>query len=136
MDEFLEALANDEEKNPYPEKYLHPDDWELFKWARGLINLLCEKLDVGEFEVEPKRRPLSDGSGVILYGDDRKISIAVRYKERAPDGGQWFNRPRHKDSIRTDILWDRRNRPLMTLSRHLQMGVAIRLRLGVFETTP
>jgi hypothetical protein len=115
MDEFLEGILYEldqhdwvcriDKQNPHPEKYLHPDDWELFKWACSLINLLCKQLDVHDIEVEPKRRPLSDKSGVVFYGEDRKISIAMRYKERASDGGRWCDTPRHKDYIRKDILW-------------------------------
>ena len=70
-------------------KVLHPDDAALWARTESLIHFLAAS--IGETCVaEPKRRPLADGAMGLCYHNEKRVSVMIRCKSRASDGGQWW----------------------------------------------
>lgn len=73
-------------------KNLHPDDEGLYQRAVELANRLAAHIGKTVI-VEPKRRPLADGTDGLCYYWKGIISIKFRAKDRVEDGGKWWPNP-------------------------------------------
>jgi hypothetical protein len=49
--------------------------------------------------VEPKRRPLPFRAAGLCYSNERRIAIALRYRDEAEHGGGWWSIPLLKDKV-------------------------------------
>jgi hypothetical protein len=80
---------------------LHPDDVEYFKHLREVGMNVAAQAGISVAVLEPKRRPNADGASGLAYCAEQRISIQVRPKKPAYDGGAWFARNPHKHNLKT-----------------------------------
>jgi len=76
---------------------LHPDDLALWGRVYNLAWELNAMFGLDLKVVEPKRRP--NGAGGLCYPRERRISILLRHKAYAYDGGKWSKNPEPWKSI-------------------------------------
>ncbi len=77
---------------------LHPNDESLYRQASELANRLASH--IGKTCIlEPKRRPLPNGTDGLCYYWKETISIKFRNKDRTEDGGRWWPKPLELDYI-------------------------------------
>ena len=72
---------------------LHPDDFDRWMKIAGLTWYLVRQHGVRVESIEPKARPFEDRVPVTVYVDKRSMVIAVRWRKRASEGGEWNEFP-------------------------------------------
>jgi hypothetical protein len=72
-------------------KYLKTEDREFFGRIQSLAHRLATLCEL-TCMIEPKRRPLADGTMGLCNYEEKRISLKVRSKDRADDGGKWWPR--------------------------------------------
>jgi predicted metal-dependent hydrolase len=78
---------------------IHPDDLQTFEQARELAYKLAAYIKEELRAFEHKRRPLFGGAVGLCYCAERRISVVIRHKHRASEGGGWFKKPLPKQFI-------------------------------------
>jgi hypothetical protein len=79
--------------------HAHPDDVSIMESLFGLAVEVAGQFRMGLKVVEHKRRPLPGGATGLCYQFDGRISVLVRYRSLAQDGGQWHKRRQSPDEI-------------------------------------
>jgi len=80
---------------------LHGKDLDLWLRTNALAWRLAKVFDLPLVCVEPKRRP--NGAGGLCYHDEGRISILLRRKARAYDGGAWSKVPRSWVNVKSTV---------------------------------
>jgi hypothetical protein len=81
---------------------LHPDDVSYFDTLQAIGFEVAEQAQIKVKVIEPKRRPSIDGAYGLAYYWEDLISICVRSKMPAREGGAWTkNRFPHTRNLHT-----------------------------------
>jgi len=80
---------------------LHHDDTELFRRVEEFAHCMAEQHQLPLAVVEPKRRP--NGAFGLCYHEEGRISILIRERAFAYDGGDWAPQPLPWSTIRDTV---------------------------------
>jgi hypothetical protein len=82
---------------------LHPDDTQTLYRCQALAAHLCALIGVPDAVLEPKRRPLALSAVGLCYVQERRMSVTLRYRQHAEDGGRWWSKPLPWEEVRDTV---------------------------------
>lgn len=88
----------------HDKKYTHPDDFELLEECKLLAERLSLKFGFRFKCLEHKRRPLADGAQGLCYPSEGRISVVIRCRKYADQGGGWWSSRNRKEYIFDTVI--------------------------------